>query len=109
MNPRAVEDDRTMSEDLCLRCGRCCRKKFLGLDGAVVFSNEACQYLDRKTKLCTVYERRFVVHRGCIPIDVAKAYGFLPADCPYVKDDPDYKPPREATAAELRARMESKL
>lgn len=98
-----------MTEDICLKCGRCCRKKFLGLDGAVVFSNEACQYLDPNTKLCLIYRSRFVWHPGCIPIHVAKAHGLLPADCAYVKDDPDYKGPREATAAELRARMESKL
>ncbi len=108
--PKSVLPEKMMTtEDLCLKCGRCCRKKFLGLDGAIVYSNEACKHLDPETKLCTVYERRFIVHRGCIPIHVAKMEGFLPAHCAYVRDDPDYKPPREATPAELRARMEARL
>jgi len=42
-------------------------------------------------------------------LELLERLGFRPVDCPYVKDDPDYKGPREATAAELRARMESKL
>ena len=89
-------------ESKCLKCGRCCRRKFR-VNGKPVFSDHHCEWLDPDTKLCTVYENRFVVYPSCLSAKQCAERGLLPADCPYVKDIKGYVGPREATLAELAA------
>ena len=81
-------------ENLCRRCGRCCRVKLVVEDEVFVLP-ESCPYLDGDTKLCTVYERRRQVNRDCADMQTAMLARVFPADCPYVADRPDYRPPIE--------------
>ena len=92
--------------DLCRRCGRCCHKKlFTGKE--LVYMPFYCDFFDEKTRLCSVYERRFEANPQCLKMDEAIEAGCLPADCPYVAGLADYRPPREeCTADELREYLE---
>lgn len=91
-----------MSESVCRKCGRCCYAKLI-VDGEVVYTPFPCKYLDLETNLCKVYERRHEVNPECLTVEQGIEMGIFPADCPYVKDIPGYKPPRmKLTEAELR-------
>ena len=87
-------------DDLCLKCGRCCRRKFL-VGHEVVFSDVYCKFLDPDTKLCTIFEERFVGAPHCLNRQQTIDAEFFPNDCPYVKDMKPYHGPREATPEEL--------
>ena len=86
----------------CERCGRCCHVKII-VRGEVVYLPDFCQYYDPQTKLCTIYEHRHETNPRCLTVEEGIELGVFPADCPYVRDLPDYRPPREhCTPAELR-------
>ena len=78
---------------MCEKCGRCCYGKLI-LDGEVVYTPFPCPYLDEDTRLCTVYERRHEVNPDCLTVEMGVELGVFPPDCPYVRDLPDYIPPR---------------
>ncbi len=82
-----------MSADVCQRCGRCCYAKLI-INGEIVYTPFPCPHLDVATRLCTVYERRHEVNPECIPVEMGIRLGVFPGDCPYVRDIPDYVPPR---------------
>lgn len=81
-------------EAKCLRCGRCCNGA-LPIEGSwasgrwLILRHMRCRYLDPKTKLCTVYETRFVVAPWCLTIEKAGAGGALWEKCPYSSMFPD--------------------
>lgn len=79
---------------LCRRCGKCCHKKIF-IDGQVVYLPSFCKFYDPQTRLCTVYENRFELNPHCLTVEEGIQLGVFPADCPYVRDLPDYCPPRE--------------
>ena len=79
--------------NLCEKCGRCCYAKLI-IDGEVVYTPFPCPYLDPAARLCTIYERRHELNPHCITVEVGLRLGVFPADCPYVRDLPDYVPPR---------------
>jgi uncharacterized cysteine cluster protein YcgN (CxxCxxCC family) len=101
-------NDHQAHEDKCRRCGRCCYHKLLVGD-TVVYTDSPCPYLDVDTNLCTVYDRRHEVNPDCL--DVAKGIerGVFPADCPYVVDLPDYRPPVEDPAPDLLGELIASL
>lgn len=80
-------------EEVCKQCGRCCYKKIM-INGIAYFTDVPCKYLDVKTNLCTIYEKRYKVKDGCIPWKDAFVIKALPQDCPYVQDMPDYVGPK---------------
>jgi uncharacterized cysteine cluster protein YcgN (CxxCxxCC family) len=82
------------NEDLCRKCGRCCREKVV-IDGVIFYTDRVCRYWDPVTRLCTVYERRREVCPDCGDMDRMIRAGVLPGDCPYVRDRSDYDPPVE--------------
>jgi uncharacterized cysteine cluster protein YcgN (CxxCxxCC family) len=83
-------------ESVCARCGRCCYEK-VDFEGRIYYTELPCEYLDRTTMLCKVYEARETERPGCVKLDPEKVRkGFLPADCPYVKDLEGYIAPAMA-------------
>ncbi len=81
-------------EEKCRKCGRCCYEK-LDVDGAVIYTDEPCEFLDLKTRRCTVYPDRHKARPGCAPLTTENiAQGILPADCPYVESLEGYRAPR---------------
>ena len=86
----------------CERCGRCCYQKLI-IDGEVVYTPFPCHYLDEESRLCRVYERRHEVNPCCITVAMGVRLGVFPPDCPYVRDLPDYVPPRMALTPEEAA------
>ena len=94
---------------LCEKCGRCCHSKLI-IDGQVVYTPFPCPYLDEQTRLCTIYERRRELNPECMTVAIGIQLGLFPADCPYVRDLPDYVPPRMAmTVEEVEALAEEIL
>jgi len=81
-------------EELCRRCGRCCCRKFV-LKDLVYHTPFFCPHLDRATRLCTVYGRRFQANPQCLSVERGIERGVFPADCPYVAGRPGYRPPVE--------------
>lgn len=79
--------------NLCEKCGRCCYAKLI-IDGEIVYTPFPCPYLDEATRLCAIYERRHEINPYCLPVELGIRLGVFPPDCPYVRDIPDYKPPR---------------
>ena len=71
-----------MSEDLCTRCGLCCRSKELK-SGLVMLSEEFCEYYDKEVRGCSRYETRHEVP-WCLKIEDAIKEESLPNSCPYV-------------------------
>jgi len=77
----------------CLRCGCCCFEK-LEFEGEIYYTDEPCQFLDLRTRLCTQFEHRTRVRPGCVPVDAKViAAGILPAHCAYVRGIRDYPAP----------------
>ncbi len=92
------------NEDLCRRCGRCCYAKVI-LEKEVYYTDIPCVYLDLETNLCTVYEHRFEVNPDCLTVEEGIKMGVFPADCPYVKDLPGYRPPHTDCDLEEMSRL----
>lgn len=59
------------------------------------YTDYVCKHWDDETGLCTVFEERHKVCPECADMALAIKHGILPADCPYVRDRPDYEPPVE--------------
>jgi uncharacterized cysteine cluster protein YcgN (CxxCxxCC family) len=87
-------------ETRCCRCGRCCYEK-IAFEGHIYYTDIPCEFLDKRTNLCRVYEERDTRRPGCARLasdNIGK--GFLPGDCPYVADIDDYPAPILADPAE---------
>lgn len=80
-----VEPGSPEWEALCLRCGECCFELTYDEDGALMAST-MCEFLDPKTRLCTVYEKRFEVCHDCIKLTGRNLpdFDWLPETCGYV-------------------------
>jgi len=85
-------DPPAVREDLCRRCGKCCYEK-LRIGDEVVVTSVPCPYLDTRTNLCTVYAYRHRVNARCLSVEEGIRAHAFPADCPYVRDLPGYRPP----------------
>jgi len=83
---------RQKKEKLCNQCGKCCYIKSI-VSGISFFTDCHCRFLDTKTKLCTIYEKRFEVNPKCLSIKEAIRIKAVPDECPYVKDLKDYHGP----------------
>ena len=95
--------------NLCERCGRCCYAKLV-INGRVVYTPYPCPYLDEDTRLCTIYGRRHEHNPHCLTVEMGTRLGAFPADCPYVRDLPDYVAPRVGmTVEEIEAYSETIL
>lgn len=81
-------------ESTCKRCGSCCRRK-IALEGVVVYTPFWCRFLDRATKLCTVYGERHKASPNCLDIESAKRQHALPSSCAYVQGLAGYRGPVE--------------
>jgi uncharacterized cysteine cluster protein YcgN (CxxCxxCC family) len=63
--------------------GMCCYFSFYdGTDNFVVYP---CEYLNKKTRRCTIYKNRFTIPH-CLTVKEALIEGALPKECPYVKE-----------------------
>jgi len=86
----------------CERCGRCCCKKMV-IDDEVIYTPHFCEHYDPESRLCRIYDRRHELNPNCLTVEEGAALGVFPADCPYVRDRPGYRPPRmRCTDEELR-------
>lgn len=86
--------ERELWEATCERCGRCCYEK-VEFEGVIYYTDAPCVHLDSETRLCRVYNRRHQQKPDCSPLTPAVLkMGVLPADCPYVKEQQNYLPPK---------------
>ncbi|MFH1732846.1 MAG: hypothetical protein ABIF82_14510 [Planctomycetota bacterium] len=75
--------------------------------GEVVYLPLHCVHFDAETRLCTIYDRRHELNPRCLTVEQGIKHGVFPADCPYVRNLPGYRPPREeCTEDALRQYLE---
>ena len=74
-------------ESLCRKCGVCCYAKEGGVLHTVIHMNKPCEYFDKRTKLCKIYEERFRICRYCGKVRLYHALfsRCLPDTCGYVE------------------------
>ncbi len=85
-----------VDEKLCTNCGKCCYKKLLV--GRIVYITPfPCEFLDTKTNLCTIYDRRKELNPLCLSVPEGMTVSAFPTDCPYVPihAPKNYKPAYE--------------
>jgi len=72
---------------VCLQCGICCYEKEEHHFGVIINLHKPCEYLDEKTKQCTIYKKRFQICRNCEKVTIFHALfsRYLPATCAYVQ------------------------
>ena len=82
-----ISGRRRRWESLCRRCGLCCYEKEIRRGRVHVRMDSPCRYLDLKTRLCRVYDRRFRVCRECRKLRFvhARFSRWLPESCGYVR------------------------
>ena len=80
-------------DDLCRQCGKCCYIKTV-IGNIAVFTRKHCEYLDKKTNLCTIYKDRFKIKPDCLNIEKAIQIRAVPNDCPYVQNLNGYDGPK---------------
>ena len=77
----------------CQICGaRCCYKK-QHIAESIVWTTLPCEFLNKETKLCNIYNIRFEKCPSCYNLEQAKKLQFLPETCPYVIEDEQYRGP----------------
>lgn len=64
--------------------GLCCY--FSYYDGVDNFVVSPCKYLNKKTRRCTIYKKRFEINKRCLPLNKALEQGALPKECRYVQE-----------------------
>lgn len=75
-------------ERLCRQCGRCCFERAVTDEGDVVVNFAApCEFLDLQTRLCSVYDDRFVQCARCRKLTPSTVFfeHHLPKECAYVQ------------------------
>lgn len=75
-------------DDLCNRCGQCCYTRSLSPTGKVVIDySEPCEFLEKDTHLCRVFENRFSKCSNCGSVNLFRALfsPILPPKCAYVQ------------------------
>ena len=77
-----------LSEDLCTKCGQCCRIKEWLPNGGCKILSQGCQYL-LENNLCAVYSQRRVIAPNCVDIKSALLGCILPLNCSYVQKNWD--------------------
>ena len=93
MQERTPSGGRSLSnhEAMCRKCGACCFQK-LWIDGEVFSTTTPCRHLDTTHFVCLAYDRRFDANPDCLDVEEGIRRRVFPADCPYVRDRPDYRP-----------------
>jgi len=75
-------------DDLCDRCGLCCYSRSISCKGEVVVDfHSSCDFLDKETRLCKVFENRFNKYQYCSSVNIFRAlfHPLLPSTCAYVR------------------------
>lgn len=63
------------------------------VNGRIYVLPSYCKFWDPDTKLCKIYDKRHKLNPECLDVGRGSRIGVFPADCPYVKDIPDYEAP----------------
>jgi len=74
-------------EALCKKCGLCCFEKDTSVFKAAIRLSLPCEYLERETGLCSIYEKRFELCLYCSKVTLWHALfsPCLPEACGYVE------------------------
>lgn len=93
---------REQWEALCKKCGLCCFEKDVSLFKATIRLSLPCEYLQPKTGLCRIYEKRFELCHYCGRVTIWHALfsPCLPEACGYVEK---YRKWRLIRPAEIRS------
>lgn len=75
--------------DICKKCairGKCCYLSIIIEGYNIHLPNHPCRFLDLDKRECTVYDDRFAHNKYCVTMEQGKQRGYLPKDCPHLKD-----------------------
>lgn len=69
----------------CNQCGKCCFEKLEDGRGKIIYTQNACRYLDIITRNCKIFDRRFEINPHCIKLtpELLPHLHWLPSDCGY--------------------------
>ena len=70
--------------------GMCCYLSYF--DGEENFILGPCKYLNKKTRRCTIYKKRFKINKDCLNVEEMIEQGAVPKECAYVNDNSDVQP-----------------
>ena len=78
-----------MTKNYCNTCptsirGMCCYISIY--DGEEQFILFPCKYLNKKTRRCTIYKKRFKINKDCLDLEAMLLKGACPEECEYVKN-----------------------
>ena len=84
--------DNATWESICKKCGKCCYFEIIRINrnGHQTVTNEACDYLDKETNLCTIYgtfkHAEEIRNGDCVKLTERDVDAdWLPEDCGYVE------------------------
>ncbi len=74
-------------ETICSRCGLCCHEKVVFPEVLILDPERACEFYDKSTHLCSIYDNRFKKCNRCEKVGIFKVMfsPALPPTCAYVK------------------------
>jgi uncharacterized cysteine cluster protein YcgN (CxxCxxCC family) len=90
MNNSAINE--TGWDAICNQCGKCCLEKLEDARGRIIYTDEACKYLDLETRQCKIFERRFEINPDCVKLtpELVSTLRWLPKDCAYLPPQPAF-------------------
>ena len=80
-----INSDIQSWDTICRKCGRCCYEKLEDGRGKIIYTQNACQYLNLETHQCTIFEQRFERNPLCVQLtpELVSELHWLPVDCAY--------------------------
>ncbi|WP_173197271.1 hypothetical protein [Geobacter sp. SVR] len=89
----SINDDTPEWDALCHQCGRCCFEKLEDARGRIIYTQNACRYLDVITRRCKIFGRRFEINPECVKLtpELVPQLHWLPRDCAYRPPAAKYK------------------
>ena len=82
----------------------CCY--FSYFDGEENFILYPCKFLNKKTRRCKIYKKRFKIKKDCLNVEEMITQGAVPKECAYVKDYPNVQPIRPYKITNNKKRLE---
>jgi uncharacterized protein len=78
-------DNKNNWDMICNQCGKCCLEKLEDARGRIIYTEDACKYLDLETRLCRIFDRRFEINPECVKLtpELVEKLRWLPKDCAY--------------------------
>lgn len=68
----------------CKQLGVCCAFSVKEGNTLWILPSYRCRFLDKKTNLCTIYEKRHIINPECASMSLLRTHGAVPPKCNYL-------------------------